>query len=197
MPDEFRRGHGPTRPGAAGPEAIVHAESPTPSAWSVACLPTWTTGGRRSALTRPRTLKLYAGPDDNGPGLSPGWRRRADLTEDHSVPHHQGRRRRCKASIPSGEPLISTSAASRRPKRNRSSSPGSPRTRTLGCPRRAVMTSSVPAHTTSSPTPRNRRDSNQCARATLRKRAASSAGGLVRGPEPFAGVRPRDGRRTR
>ena len=93
---------------------------------------------------------------------------------------------RCRASMASDEPQICTSAASRRPKRNRSNSPGSPLRRAVGSPLRALMTLSVPVHTRSSPAPRSRRDRNQGIRPTFRKSAASSAGGLVRGPKPFA-----------
>ena len=83
-------------------------------------------------------------------------------------------------------PLTSTRAACGRPNRLSSSSPGGPAMRTVGSPRRARTVWAVPAHWSSSPTPRSRRARNHGARLTLRHSGASIAGEFVRGPRPLA-----------
>ena len=143
----------------------------------------WDTWRRRPVV---RQAAIFQAPLPAGHDRSRVWFR-----------HHIPKGVCCMASMASEEPVISTSAASRRPKRNRSSSPGSPVRRAVGCPRRALMTWSCPAHSRSSPAPRSRRDSNRRARVTLRKSAASSADGWFAVRSRWRGARPRDGRRTR
>ena len=90
------------------------------------------------------------------------------------------------AATAAGSPATSTWATACRPKRYSSSSPGGPTSRAVGSPRRARTRSFVPAHASSSPTPRRRRARIHGAQATLRHRAASRSATSLRGPRPFA-----------